>query len=68
MTSNNGFETADHLSVSETARRLGVSRWTVRRMVDDNELDAIDVRGMLRVERVSVQQYISEHRHGGRNE
>ena len=53
----------EHLTMSETARLLGVSRWTVRRMVRENELDAIEVRGMLRVGRSSVERYVSQHRH-----
>lgn len=57
---------SSRLSVTETARELGISRWTVRRMVDAGELDAIDVRGMLRIERASVEAYISEHRHNGK--
>jgi excisionase family DNA binding protein len=57
----------DRLSMSETARLLGISRWTVRRMIEEGELDAIHVRGMLRVERASVAAYIRDHRHTGRN-
>lgn len=55
---------AERLSMGETGRHLGVSRWTVRRMVEAGELDAIEVRGMLRIERASLERYIAEHRHG----
>lgn len=54
---------ADYISTGETAARLGVSRWTVRRMVQAGELDAIEVHGMLRVSQCSVETYIADHRH-----
>lgn len=67
MTSNNGSSDAAHVSTSEAGRALGVSRWTVRRMIEDEELDAIDVRGRVKVDRASVERYISEHHHGRGN-
>ena len=68
MTSENTGNTrrdkrSERMSMSETARTLAVSRWTVRRMIEAGELDAIEVRGMLRVERASVDRYITEHHH-----
>lgn len=50
-----------YLSTSQAARQLGVSRWTVRRMVEDGDLDGILVRGMLRVDAESVSRYIATH-------
>jgi hypothetical protein len=32
-------------------------------MIDADELDAVEVHGMLRVVRESVDRYIDEHRH-----
>jgi excisionase family DNA binding protein len=50
-----------YLSTSQAARQLGVSRWTVRRMVEDGDLGGILVRGMLRVDEESVSRYIATH-------
>lgn len=67
MTSDNAAaRRAEHVSMKEAGRMLGVSRWTVRRMVDASELDATEVRGMLRVVTESVERYIAEHHHNGR--
>jgi excisionase family DNA binding protein len=57
---------AEWLTVGEAARRLGVSRWTVRRMVDTGELRGVDVRHMLRVENQSIDDYIEQHPHNGK--
>lgn len=61
--SNEGEQNPGRLTVGQTARLLGISRWTVRRMVLADELEAIDVRGMLRVDPDSVTRYIAEHQH-----
>ena len=51
----------DRVTITEAAARLGVSRWTVRRMMDDGELDAIHVRGALRIDAASIERYVSAH-------
>lgn len=67
LTSGNGeIGRAEHLSLREAGHMLGVSRWTVRRMVESGELHATEVRGMLRVVTASVERYIAEHHHNGR--
>lgn len=63
---NEGVERAEHVSLKEAGRMLGVSRWTVRRMVEADELLATEVRGMLKVVTADVDRYIAEHNHNGR--
>lgn len=67
VTSSNSEEREpERLRMREAAALLGVSPWTVRRMVHAGELEAIDVRGMLRVDRASVDQYVNEHKHNNK--
>lgn len=42
------------LTQAETARRLGVSRWTVRRMLDTGELRGVQVSRRTRVPAAEV--------------
>lgn len=46
------------LTLEEVARILKVSVQTVRRMIDENELKAIKIRGQWRVKREDLQDYI----------
>lgn len=46
------------MGVQATADYLGVSRWTVRRLLDDGTLPFVEVRGMRRVRPVDADDYL----------
>lgn len=45
-------------SIAEAAKLLSVSDETVRRMIQDKELDAVKVRGQWRIRRESLAKYL----------
>ena len=47
-------------TIEEVARILRVSVATVRRMIDDKELEAIKVRGQWRVRKVVLDRYLGK--------
>jgi excisionase family DNA binding protein len=49
-------------TVSEVAEILNVSEKTVRRLIDGGHLQAIDVRGLVRVTPADLAGFISDHR------
>jgi excisionase family DNA binding protein len=58
-------EMAALLSPLDVARRLGISRSTAYRLIDDGDLPAVRVRGQLRVERDELEGYLTAQRCGG---
>ena len=47
-------------SLDEAAYHLGVSRRTVERLIEDEQLHAYRIRGRIRVDRDSVARYLAE--------
>lgn len=47
------------LDQEKAARRLGVSRWTVRRLVDAGELKPVKVGTSLRYRQADIEQYLN---------
>ena len=50
------------VTVTEAARLLGVSRWTVYRAIERGELESFKLGGCLRLRRAEIERVI----HGGR--
>jgi len=50
------------LSIAQVAATLGVSRWTVARMLDDGEVPHIKVRGTPRIDRVDLGAWIESQK------
>lgn len=48
------------LRISEAAEILSVSPKTIRRMIEDGDINATSVRGALRVTRYSLERYLEE--------
>lgn len=49
---------SDLLTVTEVATRLSVSGPTVRRMIDDGELQSIRIRSAIRIKRTSLDSFL----------
>lgn len=47
------------LSIGKVAAILGVSRWTVSRMLDDGAFPRVSVRGTPRIDRVDLEAWIA---------
>lgn len=45
-------------SIAEAAKLLSVSDETIRRMIQDGELNAVKVRGQWRIRRESLERYL----------
>lgn len=60
--------TREYLTSDQVAERLGVSRMTVKRLVDAGDLVALKVgaRGLLRFTPADLERYIAEHTTGAR--
>lgn len=52
------------LSLRQTARWLGVSPWTVRRLVDRGELEMIVIGGQLRFAPEAIEAFLEANRRG----
>lgn len=50
------------LSTSEAAERLGVSRWTLRRLAQDGELTPMRIRSAVRYDAADLEAYLSRAR------
>lgn len=48
-----------YLTVDEVAKRIRVSRSTVRNLINDGEIPAINVGRLIRVHRTALEQYIT---------
>ena len=53
------------LSIPKTAARLGVSSWTVRRMLDAGQLPEIRIRGRRMVPTAGLERWVAENTRGG---
>jgi excisionase family DNA binding protein len=50
------------LTVAEVAEILNASEKTVRRAIDGDELRAIRIRGLLRIDPADLEDFIRDHR------
>jgi len=53
---------AQFLSIVDVATILGVSRWTVGRLLDDGMLPHVPVRGTPRIDRADLNTWIAEQK------
>lgn len=53
------------LSETEAGERLGVSKWTVRRLRQSGDLAHVKVRGQVRIPSSSIEQYVTTRTVGG---
>jgi len=49
------------ISQREAARRLGVGRWTIRKLIRDGELRAFRVRTAIRILPLDLRNYLRRH-------
>ncbi|HEY9158317.1 helix-turn-helix domain-containing protein [Candidatus Binatus sp.] len=49
------------ISQREAARRLGVGRWTIRKLIRAGELRAFRVRTAIRISPFDLRQYLNRH-------
>jgi excisionase family DNA binding protein len=49
------------LSQREAARRLGVGRWTIRKLIRTGELRAFRVRTAIRISPLDLRNYLRRH-------
>jgi excisionase family DNA binding protein len=50
------------LSINSVAQRLGVSRWTVARMLADGEIPHVPVRGTPRIDPIDLDNWIERQK------
>jgi len=50
------------LSIAEVAERLGVSRWTIAREIEDGALAAIPIRDTYRIDPADLESYIARQK------
>lgn len=54
------IQVPEFLTLRETAAKLGVSRETVRRLIDDKMLAAAKIRRSIRVDADSVREFLAD--------
>lgn len=59
------FEDRPVLSIIEAARYAGVSRSTIYRLINDNQLGYVELRGRRLIRRDSLDQLLREARESG---
>jgi excisionase family DNA binding protein len=55
------------LSIKEAARLLGVSPWTIRRLIGNAKLTPVQVGTRVLLEQATLERFISTHRGVGRD-